>query len=150
MPTASNKYALGRNTYVRMTVYNDIGAVIIPETSVCISDGSLSLTADVITIPNNCNSGWKIKLPGNKEGSIRFTGHVASSSTDFLQAIGQNAYVELESFDTDSGTPLVFGSDAVCTGMDVGWDSEGNVRCEASFELSGAPGSGSLFTLAVS
>lgn len=148
MATSPKSYALGRNTYVYVTIYNDIGAVLVPRFGVCISDGSLSFTADVITIPNNCNNGWKIKLPGNKEGSIRFTGHIADSSHEISDGIGQIAYLEIDSYDSEGNLPLVFQSDAICTGLDVGWDAEGNVRCEASFELSGEPTSLTGFTVA--
>lgn len=78
-PTPTDKYALGRNSFVSLWFFNtktskyDIGF------SICISEGSVSLDTDTIEINSNCQSGWKIKLPGLKSGTASLTGYIASS-----------------------------------------------------------------------
>lgn len=101
-PTPIDKYALGRNSSVTLWfehvsnagVKTDVGFVI------CISEGSISLDTDTIEINSNCQSGWKVKLPGLKSGTASFTGYIASSiSKTPGPGMTENTAIETSKYD---------------------------------------------------
>ena len=78
-PTPIDKYALGRNSFISIWFLDKTTGKYTIGFSVCISEGSVSLDTDTIEINSNCQSGWKVKLPGLKSGTASFTGYIASS-----------------------------------------------------------------------
>lgn len=98
--TAPSRYALGRNTTVTLLfrsktlsngVYSysnsyDVGF------ELCISEGSVSLDTDNIDVPSNCQSGWRIKLPGLKSGTVSGTGYIAATTGASLPYSAEHKY----------------------------------------------------------
>ena len=84
--TPVSNYALGRNAYL-LLVFPEKVATGATQTyamfAICISAGSVSLDVDTIEIASNCQSGWKIKLPGLISGTLTGTGYIASSAVVF-------------------------------------------------------------------
>jgi hypothetical protein len=80
-PTPTDKYALGRNSFIELYFHGTASAANTYDIgfAICISEGSLSLDTDTIEINSNCQNGWKVKLPGLKSGTLSFTGYIASS-----------------------------------------------------------------------
>ena len=78
-PTPVDKYALGRNSFLSVFFLDKTTNRYTIGFSICISEGSVSLDTDTIEINSNCQSGWKVKLPGLKSGTASFTGYIASS-----------------------------------------------------------------------
>lgn len=144
MATLPTRYALGRNSTFTIQYPAQTGQSI----AICVSEGSIDLTTDIIEIPNNCNGGWKIKLAGNKGGTINVTGYVASGATAIaggnLQPftwIGEIVSFECEGFDGQStpGQALYFAADGVMQSCRVSIDSNDAMRCEMVIEVSGLP-----------
>lgn len=143
--TLPTRYALGRNTVFTIQYPANTGQVI----EICVSEGSIELTTDIIEIPNNCNAGWKIKLPGNKGGTVNVTGYVASGSNATTGGVMQpfNWIGEIVSFDClafDSVAPvsnvaMQFSADGVVQSCRVSIDSNDALRCEMVIEVSGLP-----------
>lgn len=83
--TTPDRYALGRNTTLQLlfrskTLSNGVYSYsnsFDAGFEICISEGSVSLDTDTIEINSNCQSGWKIKLPSLKSGTISGTGYIA-------------------------------------------------------------------------
>jgi hypothetical protein len=108
-PTAN--YALGRNTTLTLTFLAPVGSVSYTSVTmeICISQGQVSMDTDTIEIASNCQSGWKVKLPGLISGTVTGTGYVASSNVtstgnalslrtdpiNLLQFLGQPAAVTI-------------------------------------------------------
>lgn len=144
MPTLPTRYALGRNTTFTVQYPANTGQSI----GICVSEGSIDLNTDIIEIPNNCNSGWKIKLAGNKAGTINVTGYVASGSTAIADGnlqpftwIGNIVSFFCEGFDGQD-TPaqaLDFAADGVLQSCRISIDANDALRCEMVIEMSGAP-----------
>jgi hypothetical protein len=143
--TLPTRYALGRNSTFTIQYPANTGQTI----SICVSEGSINLTTDIIEIPNNCNGGWKIKLAGNKAGTVNVTGYLASGATAVaggnLQPftwIGEIVSFECEAFDGQSPTAaqaLYFAADGVMQSCNVTIDANDALRCEMVIEMSGAP-----------
>jgi hypothetical protein len=98
--TSSDRYALGRNSTVTLGfrsktlvggVYSYSGTY---DTffEICISEGSVSLDTDNIDIPSNCQSGWRIKLPGLKSGTVSGTGYIAVTTGASLPLTSAHKY----------------------------------------------------------
>lgn len=80
--TPVSNYGLGRNSVLEL-VFSEIGGTgtqLSAIFAICISAGSVSLDVDTIEIASNCQSGWKIKLPGLISGTVTATGYIASSA----------------------------------------------------------------------
>lgn len=139
------KYALGRLTIFTVTY---LGVT----KTVCVSEGSLEITTDTIEINNNCNAGWKIKLPGQTTGSISMTGYVATQAGPGpLTWRGNIVYVAFTAYDSDpasQGQPMYFSGNAVCTQARTSFDASDALRAELTFELSGAPDTTSYMQIA--
>lgn len=145
MATLPTRYALGRNTTFLVQYPANTGQSI----SICVSEGSIELSTDIIEIPNNCNGGWKIKLPGNKGGTINVTGYLASGATAVADGnlqpfkwIGEIVSFECEAFDGQSPAPgqaMYFAADGVMQSCRVSIDSNDALRCEMVIEVSGLP-----------
>lgn len=144
MPTAPTRYALGRNSTFLIRYPSSTGQVI----SICVSEGSIDLNADIIEIPNNCNSGWKIKLAGNKGGTINVTGYVASGATAVaggnqqpIRWLGEIVDFECDAFDgqVNPGQALFFAASGVMQSCRISIDANDALRCEMVIEMSGAP-----------
>ena len=138
MPTATNRYALGRGTAFLINIPNA------SPIDICVSEGSIDLSADVIEIPSNCYSGWKIKLAGNKQGTVSVTGYVASSTSntnDPFDWIGEVVSFSCTAMDqqTNAGVAMQLSSSGVVTGVRVSIDANDALRCEMTIEMSGAP-----------
>lgn len=142
--TLPTRYALGRNSTFLIQYPANTGQSI----AICVSEGSIILTADIIEIPNNCNSGWKIKLAGNKAGTINVTGYLASGATAVADGnlqpfkwIGEVVSFECEAFDGQASMAqaMYFAADGVVQSCNVTIDANDALRCEMVIEMSGAP-----------
>jgi hypothetical protein len=142
--TVPARYALGRNTRFAIQYPADTGQTII----LCVSDGSIELTADQIEINNNCYSGWKVKLPGNKSGTISVTAFVASdgavgptSPLQFFNWFGETIYFELVAYDgqTPQVNALNFNAYGVVTSSRVSVTPDDALRAELTIDISGEP-----------
>jgi hypothetical protein len=144
---SSKKYALGRNTIFGIT-YNG------STSNICVSEGSIDLSADMIEIANNCNSGWKIKLPGNKQGTMTLTGYLATKAGNgpltWLGEVVAFTCLAFDSDENDQGQSMEFGGEATVTGARVSIDSNDACRVEMTLELTGAPSNTSFMLLATS
>ena len=144
MPTLPVRYALGRNTTFKIQYPANTGQSIF----ICVSEGSIDLSSDVIEIPSNCYGGWKIKLSGNKSGTVSVTGYIASgqnaSDVSNLQPykwIGEVVTFECDAYDQQASQAqaLSFSADGVVTGVRVSIDANDALRCEMTIEVSGEP-----------
>jgi hypothetical protein len=142
--TLPTRYALGRNSTFLIQYPANTGQSI----SICVSEGSINLTTDIIEIPNNCNGGWKIKLSGNKAGTINVTGYLASGATAVADGnlqpfkwIGEIVSFECEAFDGQASMAqaMYFAADGVMQSCNVTIDANDALRCEMVIEMSGAP-----------
>lgn len=143
--TIPTRYALGRNTTFAIRYPSVTGQWIF----ICVSEGSIDLNTDIIEIPNNCNAGWKVKLPGNKAGTINVTGYVASGATAVgggnlqpFKWIGEIVDFECQAFDSQSPTPaqaMGFAASGVMQSCRVSIDANDALRCEMVIEVSGEP-----------
>lgn len=145
---APNTYALGRNSIIKLTIYNDNGTTYLPETTICVSSGSLSIQTDTFEINNNCHLGWKLKFPALSGATLSFTGQAATTASNLSLAAGKLCYISYECGDSNGGTPIVWGCDAYLTGLDVSLDVNDAVNCDMTFEMTGAPANGSLILVA--
>lgn len=155
-----SQYALGRNSIFRLQLVNineslGVGAigggivsgVVTPGqiVNICVMSGSIDLSANTISIINNCNYGWEVKLPGTKTGTISLTGHVSSFgagtafSLDAVMAIGTLVNFDCEAFDSNNTRALNFAGQAAVTGVRTSIDINDAVTCELTLEISGAP-----------
>lgn len=144
MPTLPTRYALGRNTVFGIQYPSATGQWIY----ICVSEGSIDLSTDIIEIPNNCNGGWKIKLAGNKGGTINVTGYIASGpfavSGGNLQPfkwIGEYVNFTCVGYDGQA-TPNValnYAATGVVQSCRVSIDANDAMRCEMVIEVSGEP-----------
>ena len=136
MPTASNKYALGRNTIFNIS-YGGLSK------NICVSEGNIDLSANTIEIINNCNNGWVIKLPGLRSGTISLTGYLATEQGEGpLTWLGEIVGFDCLAYDSNEnnqGQPLAFGGMASVTGARVSIDANDACRVEMTLELTGAP-----------
>lgn len=148
-PTPS-QYVLGRNTILWLTSYADNGSVLTSRAKICISDGSIDLSTDTFEINNNCNSGWKLKFAALTGGTMSFNGFIATASVSASAFIGKRCYIELEGYDATGSQPFNFESEAWCTAQRLSFDVNDSMRCEMSFELTGAPAINSGYTVASS
>lgn len=142
--TPSNQYALGRNSLFRVT-YAGLSK------NICVSEGSIDLSANTIEITNNCNNGWVIKLPGLRSGTISITGYLATETGEGpLTWLGEIVSFMCEAYDSQNvqGLPLYFEGMASCTGARVSIDANDACRVEMTFELTGAPSDSSFTQLA--
>lgn len=145
MATLPTRYALGRNTTFLVQYPANTGSII----GICVSEGSIELSTDIIEIPNNCNNGWKIKLPGNKGGTINLTGYIASGDTAVLDGtrqpfawIGEIVSFDFYGFDSVDPVPntaMRFTADGVMQSCRISIDSNDALRCEMVIEVSGLP-----------
>ena len=142
--TLPTRYALGRNTTFTIQYPAGTGQTI----AICVSEGSIDLSTDIIEIPNNCNGGWKIKLAGNKAGTINVTGYVASGSTAVADGnlqpftwIGEIVSFTCEAYDgqASAAQALDFAADGVLQSCRISIDANDALRCEMVIEMSGAP-----------
>jgi len=142
--TLPKRYALGRNTAFGIQYPANTGQIVY----ICVSEGSIDLTTDIIEIPNNCNGGWKIKLAGNKAGTINVTGYVASGASAVaggnlqpFKWIGEIVSFTCEAYDGQStpGQALYFAADGVMQSCRVSIDANDALRCEMVIEMSGQP-----------
>lgn len=142
---AATKYALGRNEVVTVTY---LGVT----RTICISEGSIDITTDTIEISNNCNAGWKIKLPGQSSGSMSATGYVATQAGPGpLTWRGNIVYVSFIAYDSDpvaQSSPMSFSGLAVCSQVRTSIDSNDALRVELTFDLTGAPDNTSYLQIA--
>jgi hypothetical protein len=138
------QYALGRGTIFQIRYPVGTGNII----NLCISDGSIELTTDQIEINNNCYSGWKVKLPGNKSGTINVTGFVASDSTvgansqiQLLSWFGNIVEFECEAYDgqANAAQALFFNAQGVVTSCRISVSPDDAVRAELTIDISGQP-----------
>ena len=143
--TPPARYALGRNTIFSIYYPYDSGSRL----DVCVSEGSINLTTDIIEIPNNCNGGWKIKLAGNKAGTVNVTGYIASgvnavanSTKQPFKWIGEIVKFDCFAYDGQSpaqGQAMYFGAVGVLQSCNVTIDANDALRCEMVIEISGSP-----------
>lgn len=154
----TSQYALGRNSIFKLRNLNinegsggtpTPGPLIV----VCTSSGSIDLSANTISIINNCNYGWEIKLPGTKTGTVSLTGHVVSgiagvNGIDVVKLHG--AYIEFicGALDSNLEAGLVFEAYGVVTSSRVNIDINDAVTVELSIEISGQPSTNSFIVMA--
>lgn len=93
-------YALGRDSIITLGFKNPTTGAEDVSFDICISQGSVSIDTDTIEVPSNCQSGWKIKLPGLKGGTVSATGYVASSSVSGTNADTTPAVTVLSTTDS--------------------------------------------------
>ena len=145
MATLPTRYAIGRNSEFQIQYPANTGQFI----GICVSEGSINLSTDIIEIPNNCNGGWKIKLAGNKAGTINVTGYIASGTTAIdggnlqpFKWIGEIVTFDCVAYDSQSPTPSMamrITADGVVQSVNVSIDANDALRCELVIEMSGAP-----------
>lgn len=139
-------YALGRNTEFVIQYPADSGNTI----TLCVADGSIELTTDQIEINNNCYSGWKVKLPGNKSGTINVTGYIASGTTanansnlQLLKWFGEVVSFACSAYDGRGGAltqqAMYFSADGVVTSCRISIDPNDALRAELTIDISGQP-----------
>lgn len=164
VPTSSDRYALGRNsllglsfrskTYSNNTwIYSDTYDTTF---YICISDGSVSLDTDTIEINSNCQSGWKLKLPSMKSGTVSGTGYIAVSGGltapvsidnqyNLLRYLGDFCQIAVEGNVPEQGGESAFYMDAMIGGEGNGFFKTASVtispddalRVAFTIELSG-------------
>lgn len=145
MATQPVRYALGRNSTFR--VYYPFGGS--QSVALCVSTGSISLSANVIELPSNCFSGWVVKLPGNKSGTVTLSGYAASGQLAIadgpLQPMkwhGEFVSFECEVYDSQSPTPgqaIYFACDGVVTAVETSIGADESVNVDLTIEITGAP-----------
>ena len=146
MATPVAHYALGRNTEFTIQYPANTGQSII----LCVADGSIELTTDQIEINNNCYSGWKVKLPGNKSGTVNVTGFVASGPTansnsnlQLFKWFGEVVSFTCEAYDGRGGAltqqAMSFMADGVVTSCRISIDPNDAIRAELTIDISGQP-----------
>lgn len=156
-PTTS-QYALGRNSLFQLrnlNVNEATGGTPTPGPwiDICTSSGSIDLTANTITIINNCNYGWEIKLPGTKTGTVSLTGHVVSglnglNDIDVMKLHGKLVQFSCKAFDSNNSAALSFAATGAVVGSRVNIDINDAVTVELSIEISGQPDTSSFILMA--
>lgn len=164
-PTAN--YALGRNTTLTLTFLAPVGSASYTSVTmeICISQGQVSMDTDTIEIASNCQSGWKVKLPGLISGTVTGTGYVASSNVtstgnalslrtdpiNLLQFLGQPAAVTISAetnivvsntldndFPFDLAPPSANPINGFFKSSNVSISPDDAVKMDFTIELSGA------------
>ena len=154
----TNRYALGRNSIFQLRNLNINAATggtptPGPWVSVCTSSGSIDLTANTISIINNCNYGWEIKLPGTKSGTVSLTGHVVSgvnglADIDVMKIHGTLVEFSCTATDSDGNAAFAFAALGAVVGSRVSIDINDAVIVELTIEISGQPATGSFIQMA--
>lgn len=162
--TTPDRYALGRNTTVSLVFRNKTLANGVYTYSnsydvafeVCISEGSVSLDVDNIDVPSNCQSGWRIKLPGLKSGTVSGTGYIAATTGatlpysvehkyNLMRYLGDSCLVYLSAEVPEVSNETPFTLDPAGTGSNgyfktgsVSINPDDAVKVSFAIELSGA------------
>lgn len=157
-PTTA-QYALGRNSFFTLQEANINAATggtpapgpVIP---VCTQTGTISLSANVISILNNCNFGWEVKLPGLKSGTISLTGHAASNNggnaLQILRSFGQIVNWSCDIRNSNNETVGFLSGQGVLTGCETSLDVNEAVNVDLTIEISGSIGDNNFLNLAES
>lgn len=154
---APSQYALGRNTNFMIQAQNVNEATggtpaLGPWWTVCIQNGNISLSANVISILNNCNYGWEVKLPGTKSGTLTMSGHSATNnggaSVDMFPRFGTLVNFSCIVLDSLGNQAIKFLAAGVVTQVDVAMDVNDSVNVDMTIEISGAPDSTSSILMA--
>lgn len=163
MPAQPSQYLLGRNSNFVLQKVDSVAngltgatggysATPGPSINICVMTGSIDLTANVISIINNCNYGWEVKLPGMKTGTVTLTGHITSAAgaTNYEIFTSHGTLVNFTATAADSNgiTGLNFTGQGTVTGSRVSVDINEAVTVELTIELAGAPSTISFGRLA--
>ena len=159
-------YAIGKNATLTLKEVNMYrpGRNVTPTAgslmSVCIQTGSIDITAALVEILNNCQSGWATSVGGIKRGTITFTGNVSSPTPanaaasgrqiNAIFVVGTLVYFQITcsdstgTFEAQGGNdanllPVNFSGVAVVTESRTAIDINEAVTCEMTLNLSGAP-----------
>lgn len=157
----TSQYVLGRNSVFQLKVLNINAATggtptPGPYVNICVSSGSIDLTANTISIINNCNYGWEIKLPGTKSGTLSLTGHVVGpnggviglNDIDVMKIHGQLISFSCVAYDSNNVAGIAFEAIGAVVGSRVSIDINEAVQVELSIEISGQPLAGSFIAMA--
>lgn len=166
--TTPDRYALGRNSRVTLQVRpkTGLGANTIygPDFDqywvICISEASVTLDTDTIEINSNCQSGWKIKLPSMKSGTVSGTGYIAmtrdpatnelwgpgGTSDNIMRYLGDPCQIMIEGRVPELTTADVFsivppdvnGSNGFIKSLSVTISPDDALRINFVIELSGS------------
>lgn len=161
-PTPVNLYALGRDTWIDLLFQSvtatDPNAPFSIGLRLCISAGTVALDTDIIEVPSNCQSGWKVKIPTMKSGTLSCTGYVAASYQpmntqhrfNILNYLGRFCQAAIYHQPTDAAgnviptgeafhvQPISSGANALLKSASVSVSPDDVVKIDFTIELSGA------------